>query len=407
MKQVCLLLLALTYCTSFSYCDDWYRWRGPNLNGISPETNWQTDWTDSKPEILWNASVGTGFSSVTVQGNRLYTMGNANNTDTVYCLDVETGDTVWSHSYESPLDDKLFEGGPTSTPTIDENRVYTISRNGQLFCFDAGNGEIQWQKNLPETASVRIPGWGYSCSPLIHENLLLLNAGDAGVALNKNTGELVWTSTDTECGYSTPMPFTWNNKQYAVFTSAKFYIAADIETGKELWRHRWLTRYGLNAAEPIFLNNHVLISSGYGKGATLLKMNGSESGEMLLEEIWKNKNMCNQVNSSILLDGSLYGINGDLEKGELQCIDYMSGEAKWSASETGAGSLIAANNHLIILSEKGELMIAPASPDSFQPTLHMPVIDDKCWTPPTLANGRIYCRGAHGDVICIDVSVKH
>lgn len=403
MKQICIFLLAFTYYISFSYSDDWYRWRGPNLNGISPETNWQTDWSDTPPHILWKASVGTGFSSVVVQGNRLYTMGNISNTDTVYCLDIETGDTVWSHSYESPLDDKLFEGGPTSTPTIDEDRVYTISRNGQLFCFDASNGDIQWNKSLSEIASVRIPGWGYSGSPLIHENLLLLNAGDAGVALNKNTGELLWTSEDTECGYSTPLPFTWNGMHYAVFTSAKYYTAVNIQTGKELWRHRWLTRYGLNAAEPIFWNNHVLISSGYGKGATLLQMNETESGKVELQQIWKNKNMRNQVNSSILIDGFLYGIDGDLEAGELQCIEYMTGEEKWSAPQTGAGALTAANNHLIILSETGELFIAPASPESFQPTLRMQVIDDKCWTPPTLANGRIYCRGAHGDVICVDV----
>ena len=185
---------------------DWFRWRGPNLDGISNETGWAANWPKDGPPVVWKASVGTGFSSMTVAGGRLYTMGNEDSVETVYCLDAATGAEIWTHSYECPLDDRFFEGGPTATPTADSGAVYTISRQGDLFCFDAQNGKVRWSKNIQRETGVRIPGWGFSASPLVHGDLLLLNAGDAGTALNKTTGKVVWTSGDGEAGYTTPLP---------------------------------------------------------------------------------------------------------------------------------------------------------------------------------------------------------
>src|SRR5436305_5508767 len=146
MRPFATLLIVLTPLAARA--DDWPCWRGPNHNGISAETGWLDDWPKDGPPVAWRASVGIGFSTVAVSNGRLYTLGNAEDKDTVYCLDAVTGKQLWTHSYDAPRDPNNFEGGPTATPTADGNRVYTISRQGDLFCFDAITGKAVWSQNI-------------------------------------------------------------------------------------------------------------------------------------------------------------------------------------------------------------------------------------------------------------------
>ena len=154
----------LLFWTSIAAAEDWYRWRGPNLNGISSEQDWLAEWPAEGPTISWKASVGIGFSSVSVSKGRLYTVGNEDNTETVYCLDASTGKQIWKHSYTCPLDDRFFEGGPTSTPTIDGENLFTLSRQGDLFCLNATTGMIQWARNIVKQDGMPVPGWGFGAS---------------------------------------------------------------------------------------------------------------------------------------------------------------------------------------------------------------------------------------------------
>jgi outer membrane protein assembly factor BamB len=404
MKNHLALILAMSILTQApARADDWPCWRGPSHDGISAETGWLDRWPKDGPTVAWKASVGTGFSAIAVRNGRLYTMGNQDNTDTVYRLDAVTGKKLWSHSYESALDDKLFEGGPTSTPTADGDQVYTLSRWGDLFCFQAASGKIVWSKNVHKETGIRIPGWGYSSSPVIHEDALLLNIGEAGLALDKRTGKVLWKSADKDAGYSSPVLLRRGNAWYAIFSSDEAYTAVEVQSGKPLWRIRWLTRFGLNAADPIVSGDTMFISSGYSKGAASLKM-----GEKDPTEVWRdNRNMRNQFNSCVLLDGFLYGIDGDTTtKAMLKCVELSTGKVRWSHEGIGSGALMAAAGKLIVLSDSGELLVAKASPDGFQPTARAKVLDGKCWTVPVLANGRIYCRNAAGDLFCLDVRAK-
>lgn len=394
-----LIVCSLTHAAAG---DDWHRWRGPQQTGVSSEANWLDKWPDGGPPIAWRAAVGTGFSSITIADGCAMTMGNEDNTDTIYCLNADTGKTIWKHSYECPLDDRFFEGGPTSTPTIDGKHVYTLSRQGDLFCFHLKTGAVAWSKNVAEEMGVRIPGWGFGGSPVVDQGLLLLNVGDAGAALEKKTGKVVWSSADRDAGYCTPVLTTRAGQSVAILASGKFFQAIEAATGKVLWRHRWLTRFGANAADAIVDGEHVFISSGYNRGCALLRISNDKP-----EVVWKSKDMQNQMNSSVLVDGHIYGIDGDTtSETRLKCMEFATGETKWSADGIGSGSLMAANGKLVILSEDGELVIAPASPKQFSPTARASVLNGKCWTVPTLANGRIYCRNADGDVVCVDVRKK-
>lgn len=386
-------------CTSSTLAADWYRWRGPDLNGISRESGWKTEWPDGEAAIAWKAEVGTGFSSMVTANGRVYTMGNENDVESVFCVDAQTGQVIWKHDYACPLDPKYFEGGPTSTPTIDDRRLYSLSRRGQAFCLDASSGEVIWSKNVQEETDAAIPSWGFSGSPLIRGDFLVLNIGDAGTVLDKLSGKIVWQSAGSESGYSTPYPFKdTEGRRGLLLGSAKAYVAVDLQSGEELWRHRWLTRFGVNAADPIVHGNEIYIGTGYNKGGALLQL-GSEGPTVR----WKTKELRTQMNPAVLIDGHLYGTDGDAgNDAELKCLDWKTGEVKWTQKRIGTGGVTAADGKLIVLSSRGELIIAPASPEGFQPISRSQVLGGKCWTVPVLANGRIYCRNAAGTLVCVD-----
>jgi outer membrane protein assembly factor BamB len=386
-----------------SQAEDWAKWRGPSGDGISQETNWTSDWPPAGPAVIWRGSVGTGLSAISISQGRMFTMGNADNVDTVFCLDAETGAERWRHSYASPLDARFFDGGPTATPTVDGDHVYTLGRQGQLFCVSAKSGKIKWSTNIQEATGARIPGWGFGGSPVVHGDMLLLNVGDAGAAVKKATGELIWKTGDRQAGYTTPLLHTVTGKTTMFLASGKFYSRVNAQTGKVLWQHRWLTRFGANGADPILAGEHLFISSGYNRGCALLDLK-----EAVPRVVWSNKDMQNQFSSCVLIDGFLYGIDGDTgTERALKCMELLTGEVKWSVDGLGSGSLIAAGGRLIILSEDGVLVIARAVPSAFKELARFQVLDGRCWTMPVLANGRIFCRTANGDVVCVNVRKRN
>lgn len=382
--------------------DDWPHWRGPQRNGVSAETGWLDRWPGGPP-IAWTAEVGTGFSSFAVAGGRAYTLGHDDGKDRVFCLDAETGRVLWSHAYPSDLDPtNNFEGGPTATPAVDGDRVYTLSRWGDVFAFEAARGKVVWSKNVQKETGAPVPSWGFSGSPLVLDDLLVLNLGAAGAALDKATGRLLWKSAAEEAGYSTPFPLKRGEERLVLLGSGTAYLAVDPRTGREAWSVRWLTEYGVNAADPVADGDRLFLSSGYGKGAALLKLGAGGP-----EVVWQNKSMRNQMNPSVLLDGHLYGVDGNTtDRAKLKCLELATGQEKWAETGIGNGSVAVAGGRLIVLSDRGELMVAPATPDGFAPTARARVLEGKCWTVPVLAHGRIYCRSARGDVACVDARKK-
>jgi outer membrane protein assembly factor BamB len=390
-------LALITSGATLTNAADWFRWRGPDLNGIFKETGWQARWPESGPKPLWKASVGTGFSSFSVSRERVYTMGNSNDTDTVYCLDAQSGNIGWKHSYACPLDPKNFEGGPAATPTVDGDYIYTFSRKGDAYCLDAADGKVVWSKNLNRDLGAEIPTWGSASSVLVKGDLAILNAGDAGVALDKQSGKVIWSSGKGPGGYATAVPLgTERDGGLAIF-SRQSLVAVKVADGRELWRYPWKTEYDVNAADPVIAGDRVFISSGYNRGATVIRINGSQP-----EKVWENKNMRNHFNSCVLWQEHLYGV----DESELRCLAFDTGEVKWQYPQFGKGSLMLADGKLIGLSEKGELIIAEATPTAFKPVARAQVLTGKCWTAPALSNGHIYCRNARGDVVCLDVSGK-
>lgn len=378
---------------------DWPQWRGPQRNGNSAETGWGDTWPADGPPVAWKAKVGLGYSAFVVAQGRAYTLGHADGADTVFCFDADSGKLVWKHSYPAELGDKYFDGGTTGTPTVDGDRVYSLSRWGDLFCLEAASGKVVWSKNVQPETGARVPEWGFGGAPLVSGKLLILNVGEAGLAVDKATGTIAWKSAPKVAGYSTPLPVTHNGEELVLLASGQAYVALHPTTGKEAWRTKWVTQYDVNATDPVVDGERMFLSTGYGKGGAIFKWAAGEP-----EQLTKVKALRTQMNTAVLVGSHLYGVDGDTtEKASLKCLEFATGAEKWVHPSFGSGALIVADGKLIALSGTGELMIAPASAAGLVPTTRAQVLGGKCWTAPVLANGRLLCRNSKGEVVCLDL----
>lgn len=371
--------------------NDWDRWRGPDATGISAETGLNP----RGAKVLWTKELGAGYSSVSVKGDRLYTMGHEEGTDTVFCLEAKTGEKIWEHTYS--CETGKFKG-PRATPVVDGENLYTVSREGNVICFNAASGKVKWEINVFDKTDNENLRWGTSSSAVIDGALLLLNIGEAGVALKKDTGAVAWKSKGRS-SYASPVVFDHKGKRLAALFSAPGLQIVEVKTGKKHDDFPWKTKYDINGADPVVLGEKIFISSGYDHGCALLDFSSGK-----LKKIWDNELLKNQFSNSVHIDGYIYGVDGQTKKkGFLRCISVEDGSEQWNMP-LGFGSLIAADGQLIVLGEKGTLYFAEASPGKYTEISKMETgLTQLCWTPPALANGIVYCRNDKGTLVAIDV----
>jgi len=393
-----VLTLILLLITNLSAAD-WPTWRGINHDGISTESGWNPKAIE-KVEKAWEIQVGLGYAIVSVVNGKVYTMGNTDETNIIYCLDEKTGKEIWKHSYASG--NTAFEG-TRGTPIFDNGKIYTTGQLGHVTCHEAETGKVIWKRNLLTDYKTDNISWGISSSPIIEGDILLLNLNKSGVALNKNTGKDIWVSESADFSYATPMIYEMNDKKYAAIFSQETMFSVDIETGKVAWEYPWKTSWDINGADPIFFDNKMFLSSGYKVGCALLDLTNNQP-----KEIWSNKNISAQFGSCVKIGDYIYGPKGDCGRktSGLACIDAKTGEMQWEAN-LGFSSLIVVDNKLVIVTETGNLHIAEVNPKEYKEIAQANVIDaDKknpVWCAPVLANKRIYIRNHQGTLVSLKV----
>lgn len=378
----------------------WPRWSGPNSDFISRETGWSSKWPKQGLRVDWETNVGIGFSSVSVVDGRLLTMGHRDGRDYVYCLDAKSGKQHWSYDYKCELVDNLHEGGPGSTPTINKDRVFTLSREGHLFCFDVRTGDVHWTKRLQTELGVKMPDWGFTCSPLVLDKKLILEAGRTS-AFDTRTGEKLWQTKLYRPGYGSPRAFQRHKEMLVAVLNNDKLLVVNANDGTEVASFPWTTHFKTSSTTPIVHDDTIFLSTGYNQGCALLRWQGDE-----LELVYENREMRNHMNNSVLWNGYLYGIDGNSHNPRtcrLVCMNYETGKVAWKKRGFGCGSLMLANGKLVILSDRGTLVLAEASPREYRELGRTELFDERCWTVPVVVAGRVYCRNAAGDLVCVNL----
>ena len=398
MRKTIILFIVLA-SAGFAMADDWPQWRGAKGGGISVEKNWNPQ-AVSQGKVLWQKKVGSGYSAVSVVKERVFTVGNAGGNDVVVCLNAADGSEVWKFPY--PCASPKSYPGPRCTPAVDipTVSVYVLSREGVLYCLDAAKGTEKWKKDLKTEFGAKAPKWAFSSSPRIVGDTLLINEGAKGIALNKKTGTKIWVGGPGAGGYSSPVVYTKDGKQYVAVFAAKNIYGLDLKSGAEAWSFPWKTSYDVNATDPIVIGNEVFLSSGYGKGCALIDIKAKPT-----RAIWQSKALKSQFSGLLADKGMVYGIDGKAgdKNAQLKCVDFKTGAEKW-AHKVGFGAIMGADGKIIFISGTGNLIVADMSPAGYNEIASSQLkLSGKCWTMPVLAYGRIYCRSVGGDLLCVDV----
>jgi outer membrane protein assembly factor BamB len=390
---LCAIVLAQTMLTS----QEWPRFRGPDGNSIVTDTNINPKALTEKPDILWKIFVGAGFSQVAVKDGRGYTLGNKNKKESVYCLDMKTGKTIWQYTYDCPLGEYA---GSRSTPTIDGKCLYTLSEKGHLFCLDLATGKVVWQKNLETDFKAVAPRWDFASSCVVEGDMLLINTLTYGLALDKLTGKPIWQSPAAACGYSTPVLYTMGDVRGMLVFGSKAVYGVNVKTGAKLWSYPWSTSYDVNVADQLFVDNTVFISSNYGTGCALISIKNNKP-----VKVWANDVFNSHFHSFAYIDGFVYGNDGSPGNGTFKCMELSTGKEMW-AENLGFGGLVATKDYLVMLTERGNLHIAKLSSKSYVELAKGKVLVGSSWTAPQLVGGKVICRNMAGDIALVNVSKK-
>ena len=399
--KVPALLLVLTL-SPFAAPPEWSVWRGPSGNGIyDHESSWSHDWPERGPRILWTTQVHLGYAGIAVSEGKAYTLGNLDGDDLVQCLDAATGKVIWSKNYPQDLIPKYNPGGPNSPPVIEGKWLYTFSKQGLASCWDKATGALRWTTDLADLAKAPMPTWGFSSAPVIIGDKIFLNANESGVALDKNTGKILWNSAPSSCGYAAAVPLTFRDQPaLAIFGNKAMHLVSQAD-GKILSKIDWPTRYGENSADPQVIDGKLYLSSWWGEGAALFDLAKDSPAP-----VWTNKEFQNHINPPVLFDGALYGFDGPVhkkkEKSHLRCLDAQTGKTLWFHPDL-RGSLILSNGKLIILTEAGSVIIAKATREGFQQLARLDDLGKRTWAPPVLHEGKLYLRDADGTATCLDL----
>jgi outer membrane protein assembly factor BamB len=371
----------------------WTNFRGPNRDGKYDEMPVLASWPAQGLTPLWKQPIGIGYGSFTVADGRAYTLEQRRRQEVAAAYDINTGRELWVQGWNAEYTDETGDG-PRTTPTWDDGRLYVLGATGELRCLDAKSGQVIWGKNILSDNQATNLQWAMASSPLVVDDKVIVLPGGTSnksvVAYNKMTGAAVWKSQSDPQAYVSPMLVTLAGRRQILVVSASRVFGLAPEDGALLWSNGWDTSMGINVSQPIIVDkNRFFISSGYGKGAALIEVQGSGKS-FTARTIWENINMKNKFNSSVLHQGYVYG----LDEGILTCVDVNTGERKWKGGRYGYGQVLVANGNLIIMSDGGELALVRATPDQYSELTRFKAIEGKTWNYPAIAGGRLLVRNA-------------
>ncbi len=401
MRNLTASLLAGTWlcATGVAVAGDWPQHRGPRRQGTTVEPGLRESWGPGEPLVAWRRSIGEGYSAVAVAGPRACTMERATGEEWVVCLDAGSGETLWRTAVGPSRTSDLGDSGPRSTPAIDGELLFTASSAGRMVALSTADGSVVWRREFEGEA----PRFGYSVSPLVDGDLVIFETGGSEespgiIALDRATGTARWSLLAGPAGYSSPIVADIAGvRQYVFFRRAGNEVVSVSPAGELLWSHPTAALAVITT--PLFHppDRIFVASADDAFGGAMLRVRRGEGG-FEVEELWNDRLMRNHFNSSVLVDGFLYGF----DNGTFRCLDADSGERRWARRGFGKGSLLAAGDLLFVLSDGGTLALVEATPEEYRERGRAPATTGRAWTPPSLAHGRLYVRD-FDEIVAFDV----
>ncbi len=409
MKRIKALAAAgLFLSAQFLLANDWPQYRGPSGDGKSTEK--LSALPSSNPQPRWKTPTPNGFSSWVVAQGRAFLIVQRPvegvPREVLLGVAADTGKELWA----APLNPVKFEGGgdsgtpqnsggdgPRSSPAISGNRVFVVSADLILACFDAASGKEIWRRELIKQNGANNISWKNAASPVIDGDSIFVAGGGEGQSLmgiSKVDGSIVWKGESDRITHATPIVATLGGVKQVIFYTQKGLVAVAPESGKVLWRHT--VRYNVStAASPVVAGEIVYCSAGYGVGATAVQVSRKDD-TFTATELWKvtGNKIANHWSTPIEKDGYLYGMFQFKEYGEgpIKCVDLRTGQEKWSQAGFGPGQVIMVGDQLIALSDAGQVVVIDPTPEAYKEKARFQAVTGKCWSTPAFANGTLFVR---------------
>jgi outer membrane protein assembly factor BamB len=418
----------------------WKFIRGPTSDGHSPEIHIADTWPADGPPILWTRDLGQGYSAFVADRGRVYTQRQSLGGQYLVCLDGDTGETIWEHRYDWPYEAAGVYPGPRATPTVSDDRVYFAAPSGLVGCVTATEGRPVWSRNVVADFKGKGTEFGFASSPTVVNGKVILPVGGTGasmVALDARTGATIWQSGDDPASYTPAFPITWNDRQLVVGYLQNALVVFDLATGQQLCRLELSRGYDEHSAWPIYSEPHIWISGPFQWGSQLLELT-DDGGSLNLKSVWKEKTMSNDIVSSVLVGGAVFGFDvRDPQakthrptRGHFRAIDLLTGREHWSnaalnyrevrvdatpgpsrergpdqpapaSPRIGHASVIVADEKLILLNDTGELMLGRATAERYEELGRVRILGGEIgWTQPILQRGRLYARN-QSRAVCV------
>jgi len=383
----------------------WPSFRGPTLNSQATiQTATPLDWQKAAPKVTWQIPIGPGWSSFAFASGRLFTQEQRGDEEWITCYDAGTGGYIWHHADRTRFTEAVSGAGPRATPTLAGEFLYAMGASGHVTCLNAQTGSMVWQRNLSSEFNARVPMWGFSSSPLVIDNLVIVYAGapnDAGLmAFDGSTGEVVWKvglNTEDPSGaeamnYSSAQPITIDGKRMIVFGDRTELMALEPADGSVLWRYTPTDWAGPAMCQPQQIGpNALIVALGDGDGVARLEI-AREDGEWVIEEKWSSRKLRPSFNDFVYHDGHLYGFNQHI----FTSIDAETGELNWRGGRYGFGQVLLLPElaQLIVAAEDGRVLLLAARPDELIELGQLEPLDGKTWNHPIVANDQLFHRNA-------------
>jgi outer membrane protein assembly factor BamB len=376
---------------------NWTDFRGANRDGRYTARPIRTSWPREGLAQIWKQPVGGGYASFVVSDGSAFTIEQRRNQEVVAAYDLTTGRELWTNGWNANFQESMGGDGPRATPTYHDGRIYALGAEGELRVIDAARGSLIWRKNILTDNNASNLQWGMAASPLIvDDKVIVLPGGSRGksvVAYNKSTGDVIWRALDDEQAYVSPMLVTLAGVRQIVVLSATRATGLTVDKGQLLWEYPFVTSMGINVAQPIAFkhngNDRIFLSASYGTGAALFELT-RDGDRFQTKKIWDNQRMKNKFTSSVLHNGFIYGLDESI----LACLDANTGEQRWKGGRYGYGQIMLAGDHIIVLTEDGEVALVRATPERHEEVARFEAIKGKTWNHPIIADGRLLVRNS-------------